>query len=456
MKRLGIFRLFSWLLAFALLLGCQPGSDSGDSATGETSSTDSDVAELASDDAASADGKSEESIFDDEPPVGEPQTFEISAETLNDAGLSPEQLEDGWIRLFDTQSPFGWFVVGNANWHIRDGELRVGTGEKSFYCSSFQLSNYELKVDFRADKNTNSGVFLRTGPHPENVAEDCLELNIAPPDNPFPTGSFVQRQKLEPSELNSFAEGEFDPTQWHTYHVRVEGQNVVVSLDGKQILEMKDFKSNPTGHISLQYNEGRVAFRNVLLRPIDGQELALGEDWSDDWEESTKDDAEMEIEPTDSGLHVSGGLGQLQTKKDFGDFFLQASYTLAKPEVNSGIFFRCIRDNMLDGYECQVNHAIEDGDALRPADAGAGAIFRRQNARVVMGDGTKKTYISVLANGPQICTWVNGIQVADFIDSREPNENPRRGLRVEAGPISLQSHDPESDFTFHTLKVSQP
>lgn len=393
-------------------------------------------------------GSSQEEIF------GLPEAIELDPQRLLAAALPADQLEQGWVRLFDGQSPFGWFVVGQANWSIENDTIGVSQGEPSFFCTSFQLADFELKVDFRSDPGTNSGVFLRTGIRPEDVAKGCLELNIAPPDNPFPTGSFVQRKKLEPAELDEKAGGKFDPSAWHTYHVRLIGNHVEVFLDDKPILELDDFPSNPTGHISLQHNQGRVEFRNLLLKPVGMRSLKVDAEWEQDWTKSVKEGVVMAVEPVEGGLKLKGGLGQLQSKEDFGDFFLQASYTLAASEVNSGIFFRCIRDNLLDGYECQVNHATIDGDPLRPADAGAGAIFRRQSARIVMGDGTQKSYVTLLANGPQFLTWVNGIQVAEFSDSRAPDENPRRGLRTAPGPVSLQAHDETTEVIFHSVQVN--
>ena len=385
----------------------------------------------------------------EEGPIAPPEVIEIKAEALLAAQLTPEQLEQGWVRLFDGQSLYGWFVVGNADWQIApDGVLKVTRGEPSFLCTSFQIPNYELQVEFRSDAQTNSGIFLRTGPQPVDIAHDCLELNIAPADNPFPTGSLVERSKLEPSELK-----DFDPAAWHTYTVRVSGNSVQISLDGQQIQQLDDIEVAPTGHISLQHNSGRVEFRNILLRPIDQSELNVGDSWEQDWNFAEKEPDTLKIETDRNGLHLRGGSGQIQSKQSFGNFFLQARYTLARPDGNSGIFFRCIPDALLDGYECQVNHAITDGDPLRPADAGAGAIFRRQSARVVVGDGTQPTYLTLLAAGPQMVTWVNGVLVADFYDSREPKENPREGLRLEAGPIALQGHDETTDVTFHRLKI---
>ena len=134
---------------------------------------------------------------------------------------------------------------------------------------------------------------------------------------------------------------------------------------------------------------------------------------------------------------------------------LQTSYTLARPEVNSGIFFRCVADSMLDGYECQINHAVLNNDPLTPADAGAGAIFRRQPARIVVGDGLQPTYLTLLASGLQMVTWVNGLMTADYHDDRPADPNPRRGSRLQPGTIALQGHDPTTDLVIHRLQITE-
>jgi hypothetical protein len=359
-------------------------------------------------------------------------------------------LEQGWVRLFDGQTLAGWNIVGQADWSCRDGILRVTRGDKSFLYTSFEMADCELQIDFRAGADTNSGIFLRTMPEPGDVSLDCLEVNIAPSDNPFPTGSVVQRQRVEPDQL-----GKFDPTVWHTYLIRLDGENVTIQLDGKKILEMVDDSSSRRGHISLQHNEGVVEFRNILMRPITSTALRLDDGWQQDWIVAEKEAGSMKVQPSEKGLHIHGGLGKVQSKQSYGDFLLHAVYSLASPEVNSGIFFRCIEDNMLDGYECQVNHAMASGDPLSPADAGAGAIFRRKPARIVVGSGTQPTHLTLLASGKQMVTWVNGLLVTEFYDDRPPDDNPRKGSRIEPGPIALQGHDPTTDATFHQLKITQ-
>ena len=44
-----------------------------------------------------------------------------------------------------------------------------------------------------------------------------------------------------------------------------------------------------------------------------------------------------------------------------------------------------------------------------------------------------------------MAAWVNGVQVSNWYDDRQPHENPRKGLRRDAGTIMIQGHDPGTD-----------
>ena len=52
-----------------------------------------------------------------------------------------------------------------------------------------------------------------------------------------------------------------------------------------------------------------------------------------------------------------------------------------------------------------------------------------------------------------MAVWVNGVQVSDWTDTRKPDPNPRRGLRLEAGTIMIQGHDPTTDLSFRNLRI---
>src|ERR1041385_2493089 len=76
--------------------------------------------------------------------------------------LTDAELADGWIALFDGQTLFGWKAHSKANWEVKDGAIIVTGGENGPLLTTVEFDNYVLKADFRAAKNTNSGIFLRT------------------------------------------------------------------------------------------------------------------------------------------------------------------------------------------------------------------------------------------------------------------------------------------------------
>ena len=59
------------------------------------------------------------------------------------------------------------------------------------------------------------------------------------------------------------------------------------------------------------------------------------------------------------------------------------------------------------------------------------------------------------ANGRHMATWVNGYQMTDWTDDRKPDPNPRKGLRVEPGTISLQAHDKTTNLRFRNLQIGE-
>src|SRR6266480_883060 len=176
--------------------------------------------------------------------------------------LSDAELADGWIALFDGETLFGWKAHSKADWQVKDGAISVLAGERGLLCTTVEFDNYVLKADFRAAKNTNSGIFLRTAPvvGTNDITTKCYELNIAPPENPFPTGSFVGRLK-----------GKSVPEragEWQSYEVTLDGAKATVKLNGETVLEYTDPAPVGRGYIGLQLNEGQVEFKNIRLKPL--------------------------------------------------------------------------------------------------------------------------------------------------------------------------------------------
>ena len=168
-------------------------------------------------------------------------------------------LHADWVSLFDGKTLEGWTNMGNANWRVENGAITVDEGKSCLLVHEDTYKDYELKLEFKAAKGCNSGVFLNTVQKPKNVGKDCYELNIADPTNPFPTGSLVKQIRYE---------GAGETNTWRRFEVRVLEGKVTVELDGQQII---DFQAEPlsTGNLlGLQKNSGRVAFRNIKARRI--------------------------------------------------------------------------------------------------------------------------------------------------------------------------------------------
>ena len=109
----------------------------------------------------------------------------------------------------------------------------------------------------------------------------------------------------------------------------------------------------------------------------------------------------------------------------------------------------------MNGYEGQIHNGFENDDRSQPKDCGSGGIFRRQDARRVVADDLSWFHMTLIADGAHMAAWVNGYQVSDWTDEREPNENPRNGLRLEPGTIMIQGHDPTTDISFRNLQIAE-
>lgn len=368
---------------------------------------------------------------------------ELDATKLLAARLPLEETSQGWVRLFDGETLFGWEIASATDWRVEDGAILVEGGEVGLLCTSVPWNDFELRMEIRADAATNSGIFLRTPLVPTDPEIDCYEVNIAPPDNPFPTGSVVKRVRADQDPV-------LDPDSWHLYEISLVGDRLRVQIDGVEVCEYVDPQPLGPGRIGLQHNQGRVEFRDIRVRPLGIRPLLTPD--LEQWTFYPEMDGEFRI--TDDGLlRVTGGRGQLESTSQHADFVLLAEAKTASEKLNSGIFFRCIPGETMNGYECQINHEMIDGDPLRPADCGTGGIFRRQDARIVAAEDGEWFTMLLVAHGPQMAAWVNGLQVTDWRDTRPPAENPRQGQRLKAGTLMIQAHDPTTDLVFRGIGI---
>jgi hypothetical protein len=364
--------------------------------------------------------------------------------------LQQELLDAGWISLFDGETLYGWQPVGEAKWEVVDGEIRTSGESAGFLMTTTQWASFDLVVDFKAAEKTNSGVFLHTPLKPTDPARDCYELNIAPADNPYPTGSFVGRQKKnwKPDKFPT-------ANEWHTLYAEVEPEanNWTLQVDHGGFYKHVGRDANRIGFIGLQSNSGPIAFRSIRLRPKGLKPLLNGRDL-EGWNQERAGECTFDVTPGGE-LHLRNGPGQIETAGDFANFVLQLECKVNGDGLNSGIFFRTLREGRWAGYESQINNKFKDGDRTKPADFGTGGIYRRQPARRVVADDHKWFHKTIVADGPHVAVWVEGYQVSDWIDPRGERDNAREGKKLGPGAIAIQGHDPTTDFSFRNMSAAE-
>ncbi|HMF20220.1 MAG TPA: DUF1080 domain-containing protein [Gemmataceae bacterium] len=321
-------------------------------------------------------------------------------------------IDKGWLHLFDGTTTFGWTIDGEAK--VEEGRLVLG-----------------------GSKPTTAFTATHFGPH---ILSFAFKYDGSPP-----------------------AEFLFDH-QWR-------------KLDGS-------WSAFDGGHANL-HKRGPIGFRVpagskltltvVRLQPVQLRSIFNGRDLYG-WKVFPGKKSTFTVNDKKE-LILKNGPGDLQTEGSWGNFVLQLQCISNGKYLNSGVFFRCRPGEYQNGYEAQIRnqfatesilpYTIEEYDPKThkligktmiksPAvDYGTGGIYRRQPARRQMSRDLEWFNMTIIAHDNHFATWVNGIQVTDWKDNRPHSDNARNGCRLEAGPISLQGHDPTTDLGFRNMRIAE-
>ncbi|MEM7782126.1 MAG: DUF1080 domain-containing protein [Planctomycetota bacterium] len=363
------------------------------------------------------------------------------------AGLTTSEIDAGWLALFDGSTLFGWKIESDADWQVKNQSIVVTSGKPGLLRTTSQFDDFLLSLEFKSPQDTNSGIFIRTSPRPRNPGGDCYEVNLASAGNPFPTGSLVDLKRAAPVDHASLTD------RWNHLLVSASGNELKIKLNDKLINQFTDRKSLGRGYIGLQLNAGEISFRNIKLKPVALNSMFNGTNLNG-WKTQQKLDSEFGV--TENGeLKILGGRGQIESESEFADFIFSMKCKTNHEKLNSGVFFRCIPSQLMNGYESQIQNGFRDRDRTQPEDCGTGGIFRRKNARYVNADDLIWFSKTIVAAGPHVSVWVNGYQVVDWSDTRKPDPNPRRGRRLEKGSIIFQGHDPTTDILIKDIQARE-
>ena len=183
---------------------------------------------------------------------------------------SPSAKQTGsadWVTLLDSSNMGNWDQIGNANWRLVDGAVQADKGV-GYLVSKESYADFSLRVEFWADADANSGVFLRLSDTKVVTATNSYEVNIFDkrPEQAYGTGAIVDVAKV-PLPIPRAA------GKWNVYDITAKGTQLTVKLNGVQTVDVQDSK-HARGPIALQYapgvvkDAGTIRFRKVQIKTL--------------------------------------------------------------------------------------------------------------------------------------------------------------------------------------------
>ena len=196
-----------------------------------------------------------------------------------------------WIDLFDGESLAGWTANFDADaFTVSGGVLRTKTTQPErsahlFYTgdddADDRFENFEVELEARGEPGSNSGLFFHTG-RPTFRAKHWLsqgyEVQLdARPDPRRKTGSLYLIDDLTEESAD------FDPTEWFTIRLRVDGRRISIWRNGRQVVDYLQPESPEReagregrvlaeggGAIAIQAHDPEAAFefRKIRLRRL--------------------------------------------------------------------------------------------------------------------------------------------------------------------------------------------
>ncbi len=158
--------------------------------------------------------------------------------------LTKKEIKQGWVLLFDGKTFAGWQQANGApfagkGWKIDNGVLSVSLqdGEGGDIVTTKEYTNFELSLDFKLEKGTNSGVkcFLI-----KNTSLGC-EYQLIDDEN-HPDAKLGRNGNRSLGSLYDImppaADKKVNPLgEWNNMRIISKGKHVEHWLNGKKILE---------------------------------------------------------------------------------------------------------------------------------------------------------------------------------------------------------------------------
>ena len=167
------------------------------------------------------------------------------------------------IRLFSGTDLKGWRALGENQWVAENGVLKSPKSGANLVTEQ-KFTDFKLHIEFRYQKGSNSGVYLR-GRYEVQIS-DSKGLEPSRGDLGAVYGFIV------PNEMVAK-----DPGEWQTYDITLVGRMITVVANGKTIICNQeipgitggaiDSNEGEPGPLLLQGDHGPIEYRNIVITP---------------------------------------------------------------------------------------------------------------------------------------------------------------------------------------------
>lgn len=192
--------------------------------------------------------------------------------------------QDGWISLFNGKDLTGWKIGGDqSSFRVTDGAIVAnGPPAHAFYdgpVNQHDFKNFELKVDVMPAPNSNGGIYFHTEFQTSGFPSKGFEVQVnnTYSRDPVKSGSLYHVKDVGASDI----EGLTSDNKWFTEHIVVQGNTVVIDIDGKELVRWtqpadwnggREGPGRVIGHgtFALQGHDpnSTVHYKNIVVRPL--------------------------------------------------------------------------------------------------------------------------------------------------------------------------------------------
>lgn len=175
-----------------------------------------------------------------------------------------------WLCLFDGHSLNGWKASENQGTFTVDDGALVAHGNRShlFYVGPVEdgrFQDFELRVDVMTEPGSNGGIYFHTEYQETDWPKKGFEVQVnnSFDRDPRRTGSLYGTQDVHQAPAKDRV--------WFTEHIIVQGNHVIVLVDGKKVVDWTASGRDLTGGtFALQGHDpgSTVRYTNIFVRPL--------------------------------------------------------------------------------------------------------------------------------------------------------------------------------------------